>query len=112
MDNKFWKQKSFSEFTDEEWEALCDGCGKCCYRKIITGFLWSKNSAGFRKPAHTDLFLKGKTFLNGIPLLPAAAKVLQKQESPLKMESTNPMLMETGVIILLSENYFRGNLII
>ena len=25
------------EMTESEWEALCDGCGKCCYRKYIQG---------------------------------------------------------------------------
>ncbi len=37
MEDKFWKKKQLSDFTDEEWEAICDGCGKCCYRKYISG---------------------------------------------------------------------------
>lgn len=32
--NFFWKEKTLTEFTEEEWELICDGCGCCCLHKL------------------------------------------------------------------------------
>jgi uncharacterized cysteine cluster protein YcgN (CxxCxxCC family) len=45
--NRFW-DKPIASLNREEWEALCDGCGKCCLHKLEddeTGDVWRTNVA-------------------------------------------------------------------
>lgn len=48
MSNRFWEDTPLDRLDRAQWEALCDGCGKCCLHKLEddeTGELFATNVA-------------------------------------------------------------------
>jgi len=48
VNDRFWETKTLAELDRGQWEALCDGCGKCCLHKLEddeTGELYPTNVA-------------------------------------------------------------------
>ncbi|MDT0593941.1 YcgN family cysteine cluster protein [Glaciecola petra] len=35
IDSQFWLNTPLSEMSDSQWEAICDGCARCCLHKFI-----------------------------------------------------------------------------
>ena len=52
----FWTRKTLEEMSPEEWESLCDGCGRCCLNK-----LWDPESRRVRFTAVACRLLDCKT---------------------------------------------------
>ncbi|HEU4969033.1 YcgN family cysteine cluster protein [Sphingomonas sp.] len=47
-DGRFWDELPLEALDRGQWEALCDGCGKCCVHKLeddVTGELFPTNVA-------------------------------------------------------------------
>jgi uncharacterized cysteine cluster protein YcgN (CxxCxxCC family) len=48
MSDRFWEDTPLAKLDRAQWEALCDGCGKCCIHKLEdedTGELMATNVA-------------------------------------------------------------------
>ena len=70
MRKNFWKTIPLKDLSSEEWELLCDGCGKCCLNK----FKKTKKSA----PVYTSVACK---FLN---IRKCSCKVYSERETKRK----------------------------
>ena len=58
VSTRFWEDTPLEALDRAQWEALCDGCGKCCVHKLedeVTGELFPTNVACKLLDRHTGL---------------------------------------------------------
>jgi uncharacterized protein len=56
VSERFWEDRPLEALDRAQWEALCDGCGKCCVHKLedeVTGELFPTNVACKLLDRHT-----------------------------------------------------------
>ena len=52
--DKFWEKYTLDELNSQEWDELCDGCGKCCLLKLkIQSQIFLTNIACTQIDLHT-----------------------------------------------------------
>lgn len=54
--DKFWQYKSLAAMNEQEWEALCDGCGKCCLNKLLDAANENDSDEGLYMDASEQLY--------------------------------------------------------
>ncbi|WP_246270813.1 YcgN family cysteine cluster protein [Hongsoonwoonella zoysiae] len=79
----FWKAKTLEEMNPQEWEALCDGCGRCCLNKLED---WDTGEIAWTKIACTlfddgtcrckNYLKRHETVPDCVPLTPASVRQL------------------------------------
>lgn len=79
----FWEQP-LDRLTREQWEALCDGCGKCCLHKVEdadSGRIWPTNVAckllDLKTARCSDYRHRRKAVPDCVSLTPAKAASLE-----------------------------------
>ncbi|MEZ5922357.1 MAG: YcgN family cysteine cluster protein [Parvularculaceae bacterium] len=83
MTAPFWETKSLAAMTQDEWESLCDGCGKCCLVLLDeeeTGRLYETNVAcrlfDVKKRRCTDYANRTRRVKDCVALTPGNAGAL------------------------------------
>ncbi|MDD7909154.1 MULTISPECIES: YcgN family cysteine cluster protein [Pseudovibrio] len=69
-DEPFWRSKTLEQMTPEEWESLCDGCGRCCLNKLEdwdTGDIYWTNVACTLLDGHTCRCIKYERRFETVP---------------------------------------------
>jgi len=75
MEDQFWKTKTLTQMSPEEWEALCDGCGACCLIQLEDE---DTNERVFTKVACKLLDVgscRCKSYENRTEIVPSCSKV-------------------------------------